>query len=141
MTPSTLPKYTLGPRHRRAGFGQRRQRRAPILFPEEKSLPASLQILEHDIQAMDYWLNDCPMSDPAGQNAVVFALKRVIRPGLAVRVGLEGERAIAMLGPERVDLGRVVGRWLSRALTGGQMEALHVLVRLPKTALPNRSIN
>lgn len=72
-----------------------------------------------DIEAMDYWLNEAPMSDPASSNAIVFALKRMLRPGLDIR--LEDHQTgclVARIGPHAVALPPSWGMWWSAARRG-----------------------
>ena len=86
-----------------------------------------------DIEAMDYWLNEVGMSDPCAQNAIVFAIRRILRPGLPVRIVSDpGTDAFeALVGTERILLPSAWKNWWTRAIQGARMEPISGVLRIP----------
>lgn len=101
----------------------------------EPLVPVTLRIRQKDISEMDYHLNECPMSNPALQNAVSIALRRIVNPNLdvAVRAGKNG--AVADIGRWRCPLGSDVGSWLGKVLIGFKAQPAKFKVLLPKSAV------
>jgi len=94
-----------------------------------------------DIDAMDYWLNESPMSTPAEHNAIVFALKRVLREDLTVRLeAATGAGPLhAVIGEESVALPEGWSDWWKRAREGGRMSPMTAILWLPRHLLPLQS--
>ncbi len=84
---------------------------------------------------MDYHLNECPMSNPAVQNAVAFALRRIVKPELAVAVHVGRDGAKADIGRWRCSLGNDVGNWLGKVLIGFKAQPAKFKILLPKSAV------
>lgn len=80
-----------------------------------------LRISAKDIVAMDYWLNEAPIADPSRQNAICFALKRLLPEGSEVflRAALDGEEVEAVVNNATVlSLSRELSGWWHRVLVG-----------------------
>jgi len=101
----------------------------------EQLVPITLKINEHDIAEMEYHLNECPMSNPAQDNAITFALQRQAKRGLHVAVHIATNNAQAEIGPWTCQLGSDVGLWLGKVLTGCRVRPAKFRVLVPMSAL------
>jgi len=86
-----------------------------------------------DIEAMDYWLNEAGMSDPCSQNAIAFAIRRIVRPGLSVRIASDPGTNLfqVLVGTEQILLPAEWKDWWTRAIQGGRMEPISAMIRIP----------
>jgi len=92
-----------------------------------------------DIEAMDYWLNEAPMSDPPSQNAIVFALKRLLLPGTAVRIVIDAfGNTLVMLDGKLQALTPNLADWYNAAMAGHPVEPLTEYIPLPWDLLSRR---
>lgn len=94
-----------------------------------------LKIKEQDIAEMEYHLNECPMSNLAKNNAVTYALRRAVRPGLDVSVSVTRGLALAKIGQYRCALGQNITSWLGRVLMGWDMPPFSATIQIPKDVL------
>lgn len=78
----------------------------------------SLRITSADIRKMDYHLNECPISNPAVQNAIAEKLRLLVQASYNVSVTPVRGSAIARIGNESYDLGTEVGKWLESVYMG-----------------------
>jgi len=103
--------------------------------PPLRRIPVTLRITRADIEAMDYWLNEAPMSDPEQHNAIVFALGRILRGDLSPRLeapSSTGEPVSLLIAGISLALPPVVTSWWNRARTGHRMEPLVTSILLPR---------
>ena len=92
-----------------------------------------------DIEAMDYWLNEAPMSDPPSQNAIVFALKRMLLPGTSARIVIDAfGNTLVMLDGKLQPLTPALAEWYHAALAGHPVEPLTDWIPLPWDLLSRR---
>jgi hypothetical protein len=85
-----------------------------------------------DIEAMDYWLNEAPMSDPSASNAIVFALRRTLRPGLSIRLEQNPNGSLAArIGAHVVELPDGWSRWWAAARQGRSVVPITADLLLP----------
>lgn len=92
-----------------------------------------------DIEAMDYWLNQAPISDPPSQNAICFALRRLLLPGTNVRVVADSTgNANVFLDGKPFALPPELTKWYKNAVAGHQMEPLTDFIPLPWEVLSRR---
>ncbi len=104
----------------------------PLLSPARSGvLPC--HVTRPDIEAMEYWLNEAPMSEPGRHNAIVFALRRVLGPTVDLRLGSDPRSGVAFLFLDDVSvpLPEPLASWWARALTGHPMEPVSAFVFLP----------
>lgn len=91
-----------------------------------------IDITENDIAEMNYHLNECPMSNMAANNAIVFALYRVVKPGRRISVSVRGKHAVAMIERREFALPKEVGLWLAKILMGMDVPPFAMTLRLPE---------
>lgn len=90
----------------------------PVGHAPQSVTRVTLKIDRSDLRKMDYYLNECPMANPAVQNAVAKRLREIIRSNLEVSVVSDNGRAIAHIGDETIDLGPDIGSWLESVYMG-----------------------
>lgn len=91
------------------------------------------RISSKDISAMDYWLNESPMSDPSRQNAICFALKRMLaedaeillcdRPGGGYEAVVNDSIALPL--PSEL------AKWWQKVLVGHRAVPVSALIEVP----------
>lgn len=92
-----------------------------------------------DIEAMDYWLNQAPISDPPSQNAICFALRRLLLPGTNVRVVTDSAGAAnVFLDGKPFLLPPRLTKWYKDAVAGHKMEPFTDFIPLPWEVLSRR---
>lgn len=91
------------------------------------------RILNKDIEEMDYWLNEAPMSDYTRQNAFLFALNRLLRPQIETKLvqRCRGGFRVHIGNNYALDLSDSLGEWLQDAFTGHQVEPFTEWALLP----------
>lgn len=99
--------------------------------------PAALvvpcRISSKDISSMDYWLNESPMSDPSRQNAICFALRRVLAEDAEILLcerpggGFEAVVNDCIAIPLPVEL----AKWWRKVLVGHRAVPVSVLIEVP----------
>jgi hypothetical protein len=104
--------------------------------PPVKQVSVTLRITQADIDAMDYWCNEAPMSDLHRHNAIIFALHRVLRGDLAPRLeptsGAAAGPVSLVVDGVALPLPPLVAAWWERARTGHRMEPLVTAILLPR---------
>ena len=90
---------------------------------------------------MNYWLNESPMADPFSQNAIAFALKRVLIPGAEVRLDTRetGQVDAVVNGSVAIPLPARFSAWWRGVLTGREAQPVRATVSVP-TCLLNPKI-
>jgi len=104
-----------------------------ILTHSEAAISTPLPIEARDVEAMNFWLNDSPIADPFRQNAICFALQRLLAPGTEVwlssredgRVDAVVNHAISVPLPNRL------AAWWHQVLSGRQVQPPASRIELP----------
>lgn len=104
----------------------------PHLSSAPPDILVKLDILQSDIDEMDYHLNECPMSNMATDNAVAYALRRILKPGLRIAVSARGGKTIAKIDGREIALADEVAPWLGKILMGINPGPLSTNLRLPE---------
>lgn len=91
------------------------------------------RISAKDIEAMDYWLNEAPMADPSRQNAICFALKRILKEDaeLVLRDRAPGRVEVVVNGAIVLALPKELADWWRKVLVGHRATALTAAVEIP----------
>ena len=58
------------------------------------------------------------MGDPAAHNGISIALRNLLKPGIDVRVSLDGDQALARIDHYICDLGHEASQWMKEYLMG-----------------------
>lgn len=97
-----------------------------------------LDIRSEDIAEMEYHLNECPMANLAVDNAVSYALSRVVKPGYRISVSVHGGSAVANIGDRKFPLGTDLSLWLATAMMGYSPVPLKSTLRLPEVIVRSK---
>ena len=85
-----------------------------------------------DIEAMNYWLNEAPMSDPSARNAIVFALQRLLIPGLVIRLEVTSAgQLVAIAGDQVIPLPSSWMDWWTAARQGRSVAPMSAELLVP----------
>lgn len=121
----TLPSHTNGPHDS-----------SDLDISGEDIVMMEILITADDVAEMEYYLNECPMANMAINNAVAFALRRVLKPDVPVSVTFRKGRPTAKLDDREIHLGREICAWMAKILMGSPVRPLMFRIEIPKSLLP-----
>ncbi len=95
------------------------------------------EIRGRDIEAMDFWLNESPMADPPSQNAISLALKRLLLPGISVRIHPRKDGSIVGMvdGQPEIEFSKTLCDWYAKAMRGYPVNPVTGEIRVAKRLL------
>ncbi|MEM1293972.1 MAG: hypothetical protein AAGH89_01315 [Verrucomicrobiota bacterium] len=92
-------------------------------------------ITQADIDQMDYWLNEAGVANPAHENAICYAIQRLVLPGAKVNLRRKSGRMAIELDGMKIDLPEDLASWYEEALMGGPVRPTMSWLDLPRGTL------
>lgn len=83
---------------------------------------------------MDYWLNEAPMADPSRQNAICFALGKLLREGAEIQIREErhGRHMEAVVNESiAIALPEELAVWWRKVLSGHRATPITATLEIP----------
>lgn len=94
-----------------------------------------LHITQDDIDQMDYWLNEAGVSSPANENAICFAIQRLVLPNTKIALRQSAGKMKVELDQTAMELPEELANWYRRALMGEDVRPVLGWLNLPRRTL------
>tara|TARA_R110002096_G_scaffold4501_25_gene21218 strand:- start:19934 stop:20356 length:423 start_codon:yes stop_codon:yes gene_type:complete len=98
-----------------------------------------IRINQEDIDKMNYWLNEAGVANPASENAICYAIQRLVLPKTKVLLRQKSGKVRVALGPTSIELPSDLASWYREALMGADVSPIRGFLTLPRTLLSSEA--
>ena len=102
-----------------------------VTLPEDRPIPVLVEITQADIDEMIFWSEENFRSDPFSCDALISAIRRVVKPEVSISITLTNGKEEVIIGDYHSMLSPEILMWLRRLRGGLSVEPVFGVVWIP----------